>query len=435
MSSPRDGWDTPLSKPTGFFTLRTWVIRNKKPEADTQALDNALNELRSSEKSNLTASEARSAIENAVAGSGEERGAEPVFQALYNGIDFEHIQEKSEAEYRLGEEFQSSLDQIEKLLEVMRQQGMMTPERQKEIREKLGLKQLAEVLPSKRRQMLESTINGLEKDLKETQTALREGIPKPQYKIGQKVVHSSLGTVEVTDMELKDHHWTFTITKGTEEFVAYANELAPMPEITGLIPGNEIQNIFTTEVERRGFAPDKALSAFNNNRAALTQEIASAKTPEQVRKAVLVFAGDVAVQLKVAPLPPPNYVEPEARLRISEQVSPTAVRAEARTYEGDVLEAKIESRRGYPLSEEERRLLNLPLFRKAEENSRYFSEPENREQTYFPPYPPVKDGYGRITNKRKGQYPKELNDLVRRYMEFGMLNEAELRSVGFAFRR
>lgn len=87
-----------------------------------------------------------------------------------------------------------------------------------------------------------------------------------------------------------------------------------------------------------------------------------------------------------------------------------------------MVENKIAERRGYPPSEIERRLLRLPLFFQIEKNSHYFSEPNIREEIYFPG-----------TTRRKGWYPKELGDMVRqRIYEIRDLRQSDLSEIGLS---
>jgi len=208
-----DGWDLPLRDNRGYFTFRNWALRNKKSEAGTRELEYALQEARKV-GSDLTASEARAKVEALAAGA---EVSEFPWSDIASSINFESIEERE----RMKAEARERVTGIAFELGEMVKAGIITREQESEL---LGVSR--ERLTSKQREAFMQRIAELEKLL----AVARQPVPKPTYKIGQKIGHRAIGEVEVTDMELQGKKWVYTIRKpGTPgEFIAQEYELEPL---------------------------------------------------------------------------------------------------------------------------------------------------------------------------------------------------------------
>lgn len=207
------GWDAKISTSQGFFTFRQWAIRNKKGTAGTAELDNALQEAKTSSV-DLTASEARGKVEYA-----EDRSDHPWID-IHDAIDFESIEEKA----RMAEAGQAKLEELKTQLDELVAAKVITREQARDTL--VGLER--EKLPSKQKKIFEQTIAALEKQL----AAARVPPPKQAYKLGQKVQYLGKPDYEVTDADLQNRAWVYTVRRigMPGEFIAREAELRPDPE-------------------------------------------------------------------------------------------------------------------------------------------------------------------------------------------------------------
>lgn len=153
-------------------------------------------------------------------------------------------------------------------------------------------------------------------------------------------------------------------------------------------------------------AQDKAL-LYSITNPAQTEEENKRRLDNQIR----AMEELQKVGRRLAPVQPQLIGQKVGEVRVLGQTGPTQIYVGTREFFTDKLKARIQAERHTPLSVEEDKLLDLPLFRSVENNSKYFSHPERR--------------------KEQG-YPENLRDLVKFYIERGELNINDLRIIGLA---
>jgi len=432
---------SPLAR--GRFKL--WAQQNKRSGVDPilfpQYVDEATGEL-----GDYTVGGAISRLEEALQHGGEEgaesEGGSSAILNLTGMIDWQKITEKEQMLIQLREQVQP----VREMLEDLRKSGFLTAEKEREI---LGLEQRAPRLPIKQKQAFQDELQRLvaQRD-KFKSLAENLSVPKPDYRIGDRVIYNKLVT-EISDMGYNPQRkiWTYTVKtpEGIEYIVDYPDRelsFAPqiqapalvipvpppvpitLPEIQGrfgTIPESEIEelnNVLTTYLVEHGMTRTQAENVVKFNRATIIEEAKNARTLNDARTLVLEIGRDI---LQRTPAQTSGTVTAETGRVTS--LGGGFVSVGARTFESDTLEARIERERGYVLTAEEAAVLKLPLFQTVEKNAKYFSHPEYRGLDTLPG--------GRRNPARS--YPKDLRELIQYYLEEGMVNQNELRGVGLRF--
>ena len=193
----------PLKHAKDADEFRKWVQKYLSPEADSSVVMGAVEEA-IRDYPDYTVSEAIKAV--------EEARSEP-WATISRGLDWNAINwDKTRIE-----EAMKSIEIVKEALE----QGLISPK-------EAGLWRRLPPSPEKAAEW-RKRVKGLEEQLER----LRR-IPKPKYPVGTKVYVQGLGECTVTDMELKDGMWEYTVTYKGKEYVARESEIKPLPEATKL---------------------------------------------------------------------------------------------------------------------------------------------------------------------------------------------------------
>jgi uncharacterized protein YjiS (DUF1127 family) len=212
-----------LSNPREFFRLAAWVERNRLPTADSAADLAALREIRNAFPE-MSADEAISRITGAYEGV-EETSMHPWID-LSQDIDWDKVRERAQIEERLV----PSLEEAFETIKAAREYGIISPE---ELRVRLDLAHLAERLPSKARARYESEIRQNEQEIEKLRKELEEArhVTKPVFKSGQIVIYRGRPAT-VSDVDLHDSTWVYTVNQDATDFLARASELSAAPPTT-----------------------------------------------------------------------------------------------------------------------------------------------------------------------------------------------------------